>query len=39
MPLGANRLKAVVIDTAQAQSKTGVTQGMDWIKTDKTQKG
>lgn len=29
MPLGANRLKPVVIDTVQAHSKTEVIQGMD----------
>lgn len=39
MPLGANRLKSVVIDTVQAHSKTEVIQGMDWIKIDKTEKG
>lgn len=39
MPLGANRLRAVVIDTVQAHSKTGVIQGMVWIKIDKTEKG
>lgn len=29
MPLGANRLKPVVIDAVQAHSKTEVIQGMD----------
>lgn len=39
MPLGANRLKPVVIDTVQAHSKTEVIQGMEWIKIEKTEKG